>query len=395
MTAINRRIAPQTVRFSLCAALVFAARAFAQNPAPAPAYPDIRHALAALKAAKTDDERRRVYQAIPQVPIADHDDMTALYEEARSRQRWAPVLASSAAFDAYIRDAQVLNERLSTATDSKLDGDVAALIEREAADLPSSTLPILPVGHMTLGVGARSLLRVQRLHALMDAAGAGKNDKARAALWKMVDAVHDAYFGQLAVVELGRIGNPADLDKLIAMVQADPRLRFEFTSFGPAALPKIVDAIRRSPMPPPEFGALAMGIVETSNHDSLPQLVPLMHDPNKLIAAKAIQAVGQHLQTTDMALITSMLNDPASNVRAGVFDYLGGRLPWDENLFGPILIRMWESRSSEDWDVAGNILGRQKARSALPAFEKSLNDPDPRVRRVAAEEIKAITGQAP
>jgi hypothetical protein len=324
---------PRFVLIALAAAGLFAGPAATQQ-APAASsttYHSIREALKALKTTKDENEKAHIYQTFHQIPVADHDDLMALYKEARSRQDSAPLITTEKAFNDYVSQGQIVSARLKDVTDPAFQDDIASLIDKEAGDLPSGMdIPMIPVGAgIAIGAGAKSSVRLVRIHALIDAAAAGKNEKARDALWKMVDTAQDGYFGQLAMRAIGNIGDPADLTRFMGMLEANPNLRLSFDGFPAGTVQRIVQEARKPGLSKEARTHIADGVAEAATHDDLPVLITLLHDPNWALSTSALVATSNHISYADIELIRKLLKDPSTEVQMRIMHAIIGRA-WDD-----------------------------------------------------------------
>jgi HEAT repeat protein len=354
-----------------------------QPPNPSsPTYHSIREALLVLKTTRDKDEQKRIYQHFQQIPVRDHDDLIALYDEAKHRQDAAPLITTSKSFDEYVNEGQIVSVRLKGVTDPAFHDDIAALLDEETRDLPrNSNIPLMPIGNIELGAGAKSAVRLARIHSLIDAAGDGKNEKARAALWRMVDQVQDSYFGQLAIAALGKIGNPEDLDRLIQMLENAPKLRLAFNEFGSMAIPRLMQETKNPALSAAKQGRFALGLIEVAKHNDIPTFVPMLHDPNKYVARAALDAIGKNLTSSDDDLIKKMLKDPSLEIQMKALNVIDGSA-WDEK-FIPVLID--EMRNGND--AAVRCLGHHKVKSAIPAIREAAAESPNRYVREAARYV--------
>lgn len=351
-----------------------------------PRFQNMREAIEALKTATSPSEAERVRAAMANTPVRDHDDLMAVYDEARRREDKTPLFANATEFDEYVRNGQAVASHLNT-SDPTLQDDIAALIDKERESWSNVSVPMIPVGKLSLRDGAKSAQRVIRVEALFDAAGKGKNEKARPALWRVVDSVHDAYFGQLAVAALGKIRNPQDLERLIQMIETSPNLHFQFNDFGAMAIQPLVNEIRNHNLQKETQARLAGGLRQVASRDTLSTYVPLMHDGNQFISEQARWAVGDYLRSTDEDLIQTMLKDPSFEVKAVAMGAIDGRA-WDPK-FIPLLIAEVQNGN----DAAARCLGHHKVKSAVPALEKALNSPKNYMKRAAGFALKEINGK--
>jgi hypothetical protein len=350
-------------------------------------YRGIRDALHALGSTKDKAEQERIYHNFNRIPVRDHDDLMALYKEARSRQDSAPLISTEKSFTDYVDHANIVSARLKDLTDPAFHDDIASLIDQETNSLSKTPgIPSLPLGKIEIGAGARSAVRVVRIHSLIDAAGDGKNEKARPALWRMVDTVQDAYFGQLAVVALGKIGNSADLERLIQMIKKDPNLRFQFDDFGSMAIPRLLQEIRNSALPQATQASLSGHLVQVANHGSLATFIPLLHDPNKIVASAALDAMGKSLTSGDDELIKQMLKDPDLKIHMMALNTIDGHA-WDEK-FIPVLVGQMQSGS----DAAVRCLGHHNVKSVIPQLrEAEVHSPNVYVRQAAHDVLSDMS----
>jgi len=382
------------LRFTLIALTVTGlfARSSTAQQAPASSsttYHSIREALNVLHTTKDDTEKARIYRNFQKIPVTDHDDLMALYNEARSRQDSAPFITSEKNFNDYVSQGQTIAARLRDVTDPAFHEDIATLISKEADDLPSgASIPMIPVGAgIAIGAGAKSAVRLARIHALIDAAAAGKNEKARDALWKMIGTAQDGYFGQLAIRAIGNIGDPADISRFFGMLESNPNLRLSFDGFPPGTVQRIVEEVRKPGISKEARTSIADGVSEAATHEDLPLLVTLLHDSNRVLSTSALVAISNHISYADIEFIRKLLRDPSTEVQMRIMHAIIGHA-WDER-FVPLLIDALKNGPVPN--VAARGLGQHHVKAAIPALEEAVaKDPSPITRGEAKQALWEI-----
>jgi HEAT repeat protein len=381
-----RRLTPLFfLSFFLCAALATAVNAStAESP-----FKNMRAALEALRAAKTNDEIRKIDEALVQIPIDGHDDLVALYDEAKSREDNLPLTATDKDYNDYLNNNSFIAARLRGCTNPALQSDIAELIDKEASDWHSSAIPLL---QHTARATVKSGLRLARVEALIDAAGKGKNAAARTALWKMIDKVQDDYFGQAAAQALGEIGNPEDLDRLIEMRKKNPKLHLSLSGFGAMAIPRLMREIDDPSVSDTVKAGMSLDIAAAGSHANLSAYVPLLQHANPHVVDAASKAIMDFAQPGDDALIQSMFASESMVVRGRAALVVSDSV-WDIK-YVPSLINMLKSDPAYHLrGLAANILGRHKVQSAIPALEGALKDSAGHVRQNANWALKNIAEQ--
>jgi HEAT repeat protein len=360
------------------------------NPASAePQFQNMRAALNALKAAKSPDEIRRIQEILPQVPVDGHDDVMALYAEAAGREDRTPSLADNKTYDEYTDKSGAIAARLRGCTAPMLQDDIAILIDKEATAWHASAIPFL---QHTPQEAVKSGLRLARVEALLDAAGKGKNEKARPALWKMIDKVQDDYFGQIAVRALGQIGNPEDLDRLIGMRKGNPKLKLSLGSFGTMMIPRVMREMDDPSVSDNVKAGLSLDLVAAASHDNLSAYVPLLQHSNSHVVEAASKAIMDHAQNSDDALIQNMFTSKSMVVRGRAALTVSDKV-WDTKYASSLMNMLKNDPATHLRGLAANILGRHKVQAAVPALQAALKDSAGYVRQNAEWALKHISGE--
>jgi len=352
-------------------------------------FKNMREALNALKTAKSEVDIRRIQESLPQVPVGGHDDLMALYEEAVGREDQTPATSDDKTYNGYADKGGAVAARLRDCASPELQDDIAALIGKEASAWHGSAIPFAQ--HSTRE-GVKSGLRLARVEALLDAAGRGRNGKARAPLWKMIDKAQDDYLGQIAVRALGQIGNPEDLDRLIQMRKSNPKLRLSLGDFGTMVIPRVMREMEDSSVSDDVKAGLSLDLTAASTHENLSSYVPLLQHKNPHVVEAASKAIMDHAQSSDSTLIQGMLTSKSMVVRGRAALTVSDKV-WDAR-YVPALVNMLKTDSANHLrGLAANILGRHKVQDAIPALQVALKDPAGYVRQNATWALKNISGE--
>lgn len=344
-------------------------RAIANEPVP---YKNVREALAAIKTSTDPVAIQIAYRHFSTIPVLDHADLMALYDEAKDRENNLPVFAKDSDYENFGRVAQISSIRLSKCIEPQFQGDIAKLLEEEATAHDEAASP--KSAPVTERGAVKATIRLQRIKALIDASGGGKNEKARPALWKIIESSQDGYFGQLAVQALGEIGNPADLDRLMQMLKKNPNLRFSLASFGALAIPRLLQEMNDPSLSESAKAGLSLSLVGASSHDDLPLLVSLLKHPEGVVVTAAQRAIEKNLRSDDDSLIRDLLKSPDRFTRASAIIAIGQQA-WSEK-YAPLLIGIVKTDPiPSNRSLAAYYLGLHKERSAIPALTEALKDP--------------------
>ena len=370
----------------LLIALLSRDRAFADRKV-AP-YRNMREAIQALRSAKSSDEESQAYDALAEVPIRDADDLTALYTEAKRRDAEVPLVASDKAFSEYLRKGQIINAAISHSTDTSLQQGIADLINEEAQNWPSESR-----AHRNLFASrgnAKKLLYIERVKALINSAGEGKNHKARPALWRMLEQAQNDYFGQLSIDALGKIGEAEDLDRFIGMIEKNPQLNLQFRGFGKMAIPRVLRDIEDPNIPDSVKPKLTVGLYHLGSHETLPAYLELLDHSNASVAQMASTVVSENLDRSDESQIAGMLKSSSERLRNIALLAVDGRA-WNPKLVPLLLDILKKDESKENRARAASCLGYHQVESAIPALQAALSDPSKIVRQNARNGLKALT----
>lgn len=363
-----------------------AAPSNSQEPSEkAPPYKHVRDAIRAANATKNESERQRIYSSLQQIPATDRDDLRSLYSEIKQRANETPLLATDKSQEDYTNKGLIITARLRRSTDTALQQDIADLIDQEVRGLPPKpTGPRIPT---SMAAATKRRLYQERVVALIGAAGDGKNEKARPALWRMIEASRDDYFARMSIQALAKMGKPEDLDRLIKMVETDPTLRLPFGSdFGRMVIPRIMSRIEDPSVSDSTKQRLTGGLFQAGSHDTLPLYFPLLDHSNQHVAHIAARVISQNLASTDVEKINEMLTSSSERLRAIALEAIAGRA-WDIK-FAPLVIEILKTAPSKySRQSAAYCLWNHKVESSLPALQAALNDPEPLVRKEAEHSI--------
>lgn len=350
-----------------------------QGPSSPPLpYKSVREALRAIKASKDENQQRRIYQSFHQIPIADSDDLLSLHAEARDRENNIPLLAANDTLMKYGGDAELITRHIADANAPQFEEAVARLLQDE---LDSAMKVGRPARSVPTTRGAIKIaLREIRIKSLMNDAGEGKYTKARDVLWRYIELERDGGFGQEAVATLGRIGNMADFERLLAMVEKNPSLRFPLGEFGSAALPRLIQEIGREDVGRDVKGNLAGALSRAATHEAIPSLMPLRQSKDPFVSETALRTIAKILSREDVPLATQLLDSPSSTERAIVLTAVGEHA-WNEKYIPALIMTLKKDADYSNRGLAAFYLGQHKVKEALPDLKVALNDPVPNVRQ--------------
>lgn len=351
-------------------------------------YENAREALAIIKTSTDSTAVEITYRHFSQAPVLDRDDLMSLYNEAKNREENLPLFGKDADYENFGRIAQISSIRLSSCTEVQFQDDIATLLGKEA-----DTRYTAPNGKhtpVTQRGAVKATIRLQRIKALIDAAGNGKNEKARASLWKIVDSSQDSYLGQLAVGALGKIGEPEDLDRLVGMLKKNPNLRISLGNFGTMVVPRLMREIDDPAIPETVKASLTVGLVQASSHDNLSLYIPLLKHPSRFVVSAALDAIGKNIHSDDEGLIRDMFASPARFTRVEAILSVGERA-WNEKYIPLLLNALKTDPVPSNRALAAHYLGLRRVQGAVPALTAALKDSP--VHGDAETALKRISGE--
>jgi len=314
----------------------------------------------------------------------------ALYDAAKADEEKAPLVGTVQTLAEYANSVKPLQGRFKTCTDPKFQDDIASILEKEYEPLEQDSRLAVPIviTHSTMMRAARE----ERVKALIAAAGDGQNEKARPTLWKIIDKTQGNYLGRAAAEALGKIKKPEDLDRLIGMIEKNPRLGLSLSGFGDQmVVARISQELANPAITPDMKGRLSLELKGVSSHDNISLYLPLLESKDEKIAQKASYAINQNLKSGDDDVINQEFNSPYESVRRGTLVAVGTHA-WDDK-YVPLLINKLEHDGDDIRALAATFLGRHRVQSATPALQKALSDPNPRVREAAATALDRLSGK--
>ena len=230
-----------------------------------------------------------------------------------------------------------------------------------------------------------------------------------------------------AAFALGEIGEPAIPVLLTMLNDKDPRIRRVVTAalvrIGFPAVPHLVQLLRHSDTTVRRNAAVILGGIGPQASDALPALEKSLQDPDKGFQWTVKQAIRKIKQIPDDAAASEITLSP------GPTDIVARSKPAHQNLTScetvqQLLVRLSDEKSEVRRQAAfalakkgqpaipaliqalqsDNTVTRKNAvfalgemgkdaRSAIPAIEKLMRDPDPTVRWIAENALKKIEGR--
>ena len=341
------------------------------SEAKEPRFPDIITALRAADSEKNLQKKGDLFRELEAYPIRNCDDAKHLYswlEEYPSRT------FPNGGVQPASMIAQSVAKALSHATAPACHELIADWLAKEVRSLPPDILrtalrQFQPSERQMIKEG----LQYQRIHALIHAAGDGKNEMALPILRKMLKMGLYDYTADYAV---GRIGKEEDLEWFVTELEkGDSSLRMRLQEFGPLAIRRIMREIENPKIPREKAMGLRHWIAGVAGRENIPLLVPLLQNRDPFIERVAAMAIEKNATSEDELLLLSMLDHSNSEVRRSAVNALARENVWRFRYINPIL-RILQSDKAARF-AATQAVGRLGICESIPVLQEVIRTVTP------------------
>jgi HEAT repeat protein len=219
-------------------------------------------------------------------------------------------------------------------------------------------------------LGARRLaVREKRLFGLLGAAGTGKNRRALPILRAMLKT-GGVYSREIAIA-IGRIGDPGDLERFIAIDKHDRSHKVDLSGFGVMAIDRIMKDVDNPAIPSQDSEAI-MGYLGTAvGHETVSRYQTLMRHKNSFVAKSAAEAIARVAEPSDEPLILGMLKDENPVIRRAAIAAL--EKIWDDK-YAPAVITALRDPDDSVGSRAAECLGARRVCLADSALRSAMKD---------------------
>lgn len=331
-------------------------------------FSDVHQALSAARGSAAL-EKESICQDLPALPVVSENDVRALYAE----------LSDPKTCD----DLTPVSQALGQCGDARYQPLIAAWLAKEKTLFPDKGTR----GAYNARSARKLAVREKRLFGLLAAAGSGKNVRALPVLRAMLDK-GGVYSDEIAVA-IGRIGDPADLERFMEINRRDPRRKIDLSGFGVLAIDRIMkDA--EDPSAPAPYKETILGYLGSAlGHETVTRYETLIHHKNAAIAKAAAEAVARIAEPADEALILRMLKDDNPVLRREAISAL--RKIWDDKYAHVVVAALKQDPDDAVRSRAAECLAARRVCAADPALRWSAEkDGSSRVRDVARANLEVL-----
>lgn len=347
-----------------------------------PKRPRAKDAVKAARAAATEDAKERAYKQIEADAIEDDQDVRALSAELSEVPK---VFRGDKARERRLRAVKHLAKVLAECKQPAHHGVIKELLDDESTALGRNYMG--PWGSKSEDELESDTIKYERLKALADAAGNGRNEQALPALRAMRKKGGQA--GKLAETTIGKIGREEDLEEFIREIKTDHKSLVSLYGFGPKVFTRVARELNDPNVPADEKVRIAGALPSVVSHEDLPAAVELLKHPDPRIVSVVSRTVANSLTPDDDLLLRKLLKHRDPAIRGPAI--LSVNKHWDLK-YVPDLIEVLKNDSNEGHRSAViAILVTQKVKSAEPVLrEVSENDPVAWVREAARDALRAL-----
>jgi HEAT repeat protein len=344
----------------------------------------VSEALDAADKTAIKADRDAIFAHLAEAPIKGSNDVVALYEAAKKTENELSKPENGKTAERHMR---IITEMLSHVVDANSKSTVAALLQKEAAEIPDNYAG--PSGATNADEQQRTSLRIARLVALTEAAGNGANDLALPVLRTLEKK--GGLPGQLANRAIGKIGDPQDLERMITTIKANPGIRMSIAGFGSRAIDRIMRDVDDPNVSDAQKAALIARLAQPASADTAQKYAVLLHHKDARVAQAASMALSRVAGTHDESVVLEMLKNSNSAVRFDGLVTLNQRL-WNEKYIPAIVALLKNDPDDGVRSEAAHILGLKKVAAAENDLQEALKDKSKRVRRNADAALKRVHG---
>jgi hypothetical protein len=330
-------------------------------------FSDVHEALSAAHGS-TPLEAQSICQDLPSLPVVSEDDVRALYAELTD-----PKICG---------DLEPVSQALGQCGDAKYQPLIAAWLAKEKTFFPDRGRQ----GAYNVRSARKLAVREKRLFALLAAAGSGQNSRALPILRTML--MRGGVYSNEIAVAIGRIGDPADLERFIKMNKLDPGHKIDLSGFGVLAIDRIMKDVDDPAVPSPEKESIIGYLASALGHKTISRYQLLMHHKNVFVSKTAAEAIARVAEPGDEPLILQMLKDENPVLRKEAISAL--RNIWDDK-YAPVVIAALKSDPDDAVrSRAAECLGTRRVCAADSALRSAMKDGSGRVRDAARSNLEAL-----
>lgn len=341
-----------------------------------------KDAVKAARLAATDDAKERAYKEVEPDAIEDDQDVRALAAEISEVPK---VFKGDKARQRRIRTAKHLAAVLAECKEPKHHRAVKELLDDEDKTLGRNYMG--PWGSKSEDDLERDTIKFEKLKALADAAGKGKNEQALPTLRSMRKKGGQA--GKIAETTIGQIGRDEDLDEFINEIKADPKSLVNLSAFGRKSQNRILAEVKSGRLPADVKFRLVSRLPKFVEKGDVPQIRELLKDENPRIVSVAAETVANTLARSDPAGLREMLKDKNKTARGAALLALNQN--WDAQFLPDVLEALKNDPYEGHRSLIIQMLASQKVKSALPNLrEVAAGDSVPWVREAAQDAIRSL-----
>lgn len=341
-----------------------------------------RDAVRAARLAATDDAKERAYKQVESDSIEDDQDVRAIAAEISEVPK---VFKGDKARERRIRTAKHLAAVLAECKEPKHYRVVKELLDDEDKTLGRNYMG--PWGSKSEDELERDTIKFEKLKALADAAGKGKNEQALPTLRGMRKKGGQA--GKMAETTIGQIGRDEDLDEFVKEIKADPKSLINLSAFGRKSQTRILSEVKSGRLPSDVRFRLASRLPKFVEKDDVPQIKELLKDDNPRIVSVAAETVANSLAQSDPGGLREMLKDKNKSIRGAALLALNQN--WDAQFLPDVLDALKTDSYEGHRSLVIQMLISQKIRSAIPNLrEVAAGDSVPWVRELAQDAIRSL-----
>lgn len=342
-----------------------------------------KDAVKAARLAATEDAKERSYKQIAADSIEDDQDVRALAAEISEVPK---IFKGDKARQRRLSAAKHLAKVLAECKQPKHHAVIKELLDDESRALGRNYMG--PWGSKSEDELESDTIKYEKLKALADAAGNGKNELALPALRAMRKKGGQA--GKLAETTIGKVGRDEDLDEFVREIKSDPRSLVSLYGFGRKGFARVSKELNDPTIPAEERVRLAGALPTSVSHDDLPDAAALLKHSDPRVVSVAARTVANSLTPADDALLRELLKSKDQAIRGPAI--LSIDRNWDPKYIPDLIEVLRKDPNDGNRSAVAHMLGTRKVKTAEADIRAvATADPVPWVRESAQEALNSLS----
>jgi len=323
---------------------------------------------------KPHAQRLKLYKELVGQNVDSGDKLRALHEEMKQLESESrPKGNPQQVFELQ----QPLADALEHSGNPAAQSAVAELLKEETA------------GDWRNMLTRKDELRAIRLRSLIYSTGRARNAEALPTLRRIRKARGSE--SKAAETAIGQIGRPEDLEEFLSEIKQEQNSNINLDGFGEQAVDRIIKDVNDPKVPDNQKMKIVGRLPRLPSATGIARYRPLLKHSDSRVTEIASGRIADVLAPDDVNQIRELLGDPNPLVHGPTLAALERLIPKNPSLAPLVVEALRNDRDDYHRAIAATILGIDNVKSAKPSLQTaSASDPNPSVRKAAAEALRII-----